>query len=125
MAFKMKAGKKGPMMKNYSGVFKKEKKIIKKGDKEFEGIKAAKDKINKTAKSVNTPGAVVSGETFTEARKRVKDTKKAYQDPGKYSSEDRKRYKKMGLKPGKEMSNQKRKEKEASKNTSRKTGEGK
>ena len=25
MAFKMKAGKKGPMMKNYSGVFKKDK----------------------------------------------------------------------------------------------------
>ena len=90
-------------------------KVVVKGDPEFEGIKAAKDKIDATARSVNTPGVVVSGETLASARERVKQTKDAYQDSGSYSSEDRARYLKMGLKPGKEMANQKRKENEMAK----------
>lgn len=120
MAFKMKAGKEGPMKKNFPGAFKDVDKTVKKGDKEYEGMKAAKDKINKTARSVNTPGVAVSGETLASARKRVQDTKKAYKASGAFSSEDKKRYKAMGLTNAKQMFNQKVKENEAAK---RKTGQ--
>ena len=119
MAFKMKAGKEGPMYKNFPSAFKDEDKtkatkrrVVEKGSEEEAGMIAAREKIDASAKGINTPGSL-PGETLSEGRKRVAETKQAHKDYGKYTNEDRARYKEMGLKPGKEMTKQKRKEKDA------------
>jgi len=112
MAFKMKAGKKGPMYKNFPGAFKdKTRTAVEKGSEEEAGMIAAREKIDASAKGINTPGSQ-AGETLSEGRKRVADTKQAYKDYGKYTSEDRARYKKMGL-DTKDFGKQKRKENDA------------
>mgnify|MGYP003155235123 CR=1 FL=1 len=96
---------------------------VTKNDPEFAALEAVKSKINTSASKVNTPGVVVSGETLASARKRVQETEKAYKASGAYSSEDKKRYKAMGLTNAKQFFNQKVKENEAAAAAKREQGE--
>ena len=118
MAFKMKGS---PMQRNFgigSPAKATEKRVVEKGSEEEAGMIAAREKIDASAKGINTPGSQ-AGETLSEGRKRVAETKQAHKDYGKYTSEDRARYKKMGL-DTKDFGKQKRKENDAKQK--RKTG---